>query len=47
MAAKMLRFLLALTATATLSRAALALDVADALAAATQQVDCGLSLARR
>lgn len=47
MTAKMLRFLLAVTAAAMLSPAAAAQDDSDALAAATLQVDSGLALARR
>src|SRR5687767_13861245 len=44
---KMLRFLLALSAAALLSPATAAQDDPDALAAATQQVDSGMALARR
>ena len=47
MAAKMLRLLSALSAIAMLSPAALAQDDADALAAATEQVDTGMALARQ
>ena len=47
MTGKMLRILLALSAAATLSPAAVAQDDPDALAAATQQVDSGMALARR
>src|SRR5688572_3708864 len=47
MTAPMLRLLLALTAAAMLAPAAAAQDDADALAAATLQVDSGMALARR
>ena len=47
MTARMLHFLLALTAGALLSPAARAQDDADALAAATQKADSGMALARR
>ncbi len=47
MTAKMLPFLLALTAAAMLSPAASAQDDTDALTAATLQVDSGMALARR
>jgi hypothetical protein len=47
MTIKMLRLLLGLSAAAMLSPAARAQDDADSLAAATQEADTGLSLARR
>jgi len=47
MTIKMLRFLLAMSAAALLSPAAIAQDDPDALAAATQQLDSGMTLARR
>ena len=47
MTGKMLRFLLGLSAAAVLAPAAAAQEDADALAAATQQLDSGLALARR
>lgn len=47
MTAKMLHFLLACSAAAALSPAAIAQDDADALAAATEQLDGGMTLARR
>lgn len=47
MTAKMMPFLLAVTAAAMLSPAAAAQDDSDALAAATLQVDSGMALARR
>jgi hypothetical protein len=47
MTAKMLRLLLGLSAAAMLSPAARAQDDADSLAAATQEADTGLALARR
>jgi hypothetical protein len=46
MTVKMLRFPLALLAAATLSSAVRAQDDSDALAAATQQLDSGMTLAR-
>jgi hypothetical protein len=47
MTCKMPRFLLALSAAGLLSTAAAAQDDAEALAAATEQVDSGTALARR
>jgi hypothetical protein len=47
MTAKMLPFLLALSAAALLAPPAAAQEDADALAAATEQVDSGMALARR
>lgn len=47
MTGKMLRFLLGLSAAAGFSPAALAQDDPAALAAATEQVDSGMALARR
>ena len=47
MTGKMLRFILALSAAAMLSPAAVAQDDPDVLAAATQQVDSGMTLAQR
>lgn len=47
MIGKMLRFPLALSAAAMLSSAAFAQDDPDALAAATRQLDGGMTLARR
>ena len=47
MAAKMLHFLLGLSAASMFSPAALAQDDPEALAAATEQVDSGMALARR
>src|SRR5215218_6593847 len=47
MTGKMLRFPLALLAAAILSPAAYAQEDSDALAAATRQLDSGISLARR
>jgi hypothetical protein len=47
MTAKMLRLLLACLAAAALSQAARAQDDVDALAAATEQLDGGMNLARR
>ena len=44
---KMLRFLLVLSAAALLARPAAAQDDAEALAAASQQVESGMALARR
>jgi len=47
MTAKMLSFMLGLSAAALLAPAALAQDEPEALAAATQQLDSGVALARR
>ncbi len=47
MTVKMLRFSLALLAAVTLSSAARAQDTPDALAAATERLDTGMTLARR
>jgi hypothetical protein len=47
MTAKLLPFLLALSAAGMLSPAAIAQDDPDALAAATQELDSGMTLARR
>lgn len=47
MACKMLRLLLALSASALLAPAAPAQDDLDAMATATEQVDSGMALARR